>query len=112
MKNEVVTKLHASFEDLVQKNADGAEIWFARDLQVLLEYARWENFSNVLVRARTACAAAGYEPADHFLDVTKMVDLGSGATREIDDVVLTRYACYLIAQNGDPAKETIAFVHT
>lgn len=112
MKKEVVTKLHASFEDLVQKNADGAEIWFARDLQVLLEYARWENFSNVLARARTACATAGYEPADHFLDVTKMVDLGSGATREIDDVALTRYACYLIAQNGDPAKETIAFAQT
>jgi DNA-damage-inducible protein D len=112
MKKEVVTKLHASFEDLVQKNADGAEIWFARDLQVLLEYARWENFYNVLVRARTACGTAGYEPADHFLDVTKMVDLGSGATREIDDVALTRYACYLIAQNGDPAKEAIAFAQT
>jgi DNA-damage-inducible protein D len=112
MKKEVVTKLHASFEDLVQKNADGAEIWFARDLQVLLEYARWENFFNVLVRARTACETAGYATADHFLDVTKMVDLGSGATREIDDVALTRYACYLIAQNGDPAKETIAFAQT
>jgi DNA-damage-inducible protein D len=112
MKNEVVTKLHASFEDLVQKNADGAEIWFARDLQVLLEYARWENFANVLARARTACETAGYESADHFLDVTKMVDLGSGATRQIDDVALTRYACYLIAQNGDPAKEAIAFAQT
>jgi DNA-damage-inducible protein D len=112
MKKEVVTKLHASFEDLVQKNADGAEIWFARDVQVLLEYARWENFANVLARARTACETAGYEPADHFLDVTKMVDLGSGATRQIDDVALTRYACYLIAQNGDPAKEAIAFAQT
>jgi DNA-damage-inducible protein D len=112
MKKEVVTKLHASFEELVQKNADGAEIWFARDLQVLLEYARWENFANVLFRARTACETAGYESADHFLDVTKMVDLGSGATRQIDDVALTRYACYLIAQNGDPAKETIAFAQT
>ena len=75
-------------------------------------YAKWENFAKVIDRARTACAGAGYEADDHFLDVRKMVDLGSGATRAIDDIALTRYACYLIAQNGDPAKDAIAFAQT
>jgi len=78
----------------------------------LLGYAKWENFAKVIDRARTACAGAGYEADDHFLDVRKMVDLGSGATRAIDDIALTRYACYLIAQDGDPAKDAIAFAQT
>jgi len=113
MKKDVVVRLHASFEELVQRDADwGGEYWLARDLQTLLGYARWENFVKVIEKAKTACQASGYEPADHFLDVTKMVELGSGANREIEDIALTRYACYLIAQNGDPSKEAIAFAQT
>lgn len=113
MKKEVIGRLHASFEQLVQHDPDTAgDFWFARDLQELLGYARWENFANAISRAKTSCKAAGVDDSDHFLDVTKMVDVGSGAKRSIDDVALTRYACYLIAQNGDPSKEAIAFVQT
>lgn len=113
MKKEVVLKLHARFEELVQQDdeTDG-EYWLARDLQELLGYAKWENFVKVIEKARTACKASGFDPADHFLDVRKMVELGSGAVREIDDIALTRYACYLIAQNGDPTKDAIAFAQT
>lgn len=113
MKKDVVVRLHASFEELVQHDDDwGGEYWLARDLQVLLGYAKWENFVKVIEKAKTACQASGYKPADHFLDVRKMVELGSGANREIEDIALTRYACYLIAQNGDPSKEAIAFAQT
>lgn len=113
MKKDVVVRLHASFEELVQRDGDwGGEYWLARDLQTLLGYAKWENFVKVIEKAKTACQASGYEPADHFLDVRKMVELGSGANREIEDIALTRYACYLIAQNGDPSKEAIAFAQT
>jgi len=86
--------------------------WLAREIQPLLGYARWENFDKVLQKARTACQNSGYDATEHFLDITKMVDVGSGAQRRIDDVALTRYACYLIAKNGDPAKEPIAFAQT
>ncbi|MBQ0961913.1 DNA damage-inducible protein D [Ideonella sp. 4Y11] len=112
MKKDVIVRLHASFEELVQHDEEGNEYWLARDLQGLLGYARWENFARVIERATQSCVAAGYDAADHFLDVRKMVDLGSNATRAIDDIALTRYACYLIAQNGDPAKEAIAFAQT
>lgn len=112
MKKEVIVRLHASFEELVHKDEDGGEYWLARDLQELLGYAKWENFAKVIDKASTACKASGYEPEDHFLDVRKMIDLGKGATRAIDDIALTRYACYLIAQNGDPSKEAIAFAQT
>ena len=112
MKKEVIVRLHASFEDLVQQDDQGGEFWLARDLQELLGYAKWENFAKVIKTAEVACQGAGYAPADHFLDVRKMVDLGSGATRAIDDVALTRYACYLVAQNGDPRKDAIAFAQT
>jgi hypothetical protein len=104
VKKDVVVKLHASFEELVQRDEEtGGEYWLARDLQGLLGYAKWENFVKVIEKAKTACQASGFEPADHFLDVRKMVELGSGATREIEDIALTRYACYLIAQNGEPS---------
>ena len=112
MKKEVIVRLHSSFEELVQQDDQGGEFWLARDLQELLGYAKWENFAKVIETAKTACQGAGYEPPDHFLDVRKMVDLGSGATRAIDDLALTRYACYLIAQNGDPRKDAIAFAQT
>ena len=112
MKKEVIVRLHASFEQLVETDNEGGEFWLARDLQALLGHAKWENFSKVIERAEMACQGAGYEAQDHFLEVRKMFDLGSGATRAIDDIALTRYACYLIAQNGDPSKDAIAFAQT
>lgn len=113
MDREIVVRLHSSFEVMVQKFPDtGTEFWCARDLQMLLGYAKWENFAKVIDKAITSCQTAGYDPKDHFLGIRKMVDLGSGARREIDDIALTRYACYLIAQNGDPSKDPIAFAQT
>ena len=113
MKSERIAQLHAAFERLLHRAEEtGPEFWLAREIQPLLGYARWENFDKVLQKARTACQNSGYDATDHFLDITKMVDVGSGAQRKIDDVALTRYACYLIAQNGDPAKEPIAFAQT
>ena len=113
MDKEVVVRLHSSFEDMVCKNSEtGTEFWCARDLQLLLGYAEWRNFAKVVDKAITACQNSGYDPRDHFVGVTKMVDIGSGAQRPTDDIALTRYACYLIAQNGDPSKEQIAFAQT
>lgn len=112
MNSDLIRQLHQCFEQIVRVEEAGLEFWLARDLMPVLGYQRWENFAEVLGRAKEACRNSGYEVSDHFRDVTKMVPLGSGAEREIEDIALTRYACYLVAQNGDPRKEAIAFAQT
>lgn len=111
MKKELITRLHRSFEQAAHEQ-DGVEFWLARELQELLGYTTWRRFEEVIERAKTACGNAGQPVSDHFADVGKMVGVGSGASREVADLALTRYACYLIAQNGDPRKAEIAFAMT
>ena len=112
MKTELVQTLTTTFEAHAQQTESGVEYWLARDIQYLLGYAKWDNFLYVVSKAKPACEVSGHRVADHFADVGKMVDLGSGSQREVDDLMLTRYACYLIAQNGDPKKPEIAFAQT
>ena len=109
MKSEIIRSLANNFEDHSQTTENGIEFWFARDLQHLLGYTEWRNFQKVIIKAKTSCEAGGNAILDHFVDINKMVSLGSGSQREVEDMMLTRYACYLIAQNGDPRKEQIAF---
>jgi DNA-damage-inducible protein D len=111
MKKEEILALFEQFEKAACE-VNQVECWSARELQKLLGYSKWENFSNVIVKAKDACANVGHEVSDHFPDVKKMVVLGSGAERDVDDILLTRYACYLVAQNGDPRKPQIAFAQT
>ncbi|WP_260294510.1 DNA damage-inducible protein D [Sedimenticola hydrogenitrophicus] len=112
MKIELIQSLTDTFEGHAQTTETGIEFWLARDLQQLLGYSEWRNFNTVISKAKVACEVSGHSITDHFVDVNKMVDLGSGSQREVDDMMLTRYACYLIAQNGDPKKQQIAFAQT
>jgi DNA-damage-inducible protein D len=111
MKKEIIAKLSQSFENAVHVE-EGFEYWLARDLQMLFEYVEWENFVNVVEKAKIACENSKVLKDSHFREVTKMVELGNGTRREIPDWKLSRYACYLIAQNGNPRKESIAFAQS
>lgn len=111
MKKELVLTLRKTFEEHAYEEK-GVEFWFARDLQVLLGYSEWRNFINAIDKAKISCKNNRISVSDHFVDINKMVALGSGSEREVSDIMLTRYACYLIAQNGDPKKEEIAFAQS
>ena len=115
MEKNKIASLKRSFDEIAHThvdNSDSVEYWFARELQQLLEYSRWEDFEKAVQRGITACENTGVPIENHFREVPKMVRLGSGSQREVRDYMLTRYACYLIAQNGDPRKDEIAFAQS
>ncbi|MCX6808014.1 MAG: DNA damage-inducible protein D [Patescibacteria group bacterium] len=111
MEKDIIAKLHKDFEDYCHEQA-GTEFWYARDLQQLLGYNEWRNFENAINKAKIACEMAKQKASDHFVDVNKTIQMPKEAIKEISDIMLTRYACYLIAQNGDPRKDEIAFAQT
>jgi DNA-damage-inducible protein D len=109
MEKNTILKLNKTFEEYANEQ-DGIEYWLARELQELLGYADWRNFLNAVDKAKESCKTTGQEVLGHFVDVTKTIPMPKGASKEVPDIMLTRYACYLIAQNGDPKKEQIALV--
>lgn len=111
MERKQIANYKNKFDDIIHE-MDSVEFWYARELMPQLGYERWENFHNAIKRAMDSCVSSGTQVFDHFREVTKMVPLGSGSERSIKDYMLTRYACYLIAQNGDPKKEEIAFAQS
>ncbi len=112
METQLIYTLTNNFEDFAHLTNNDIEFWLARDLQKLLDYTQWRNFELVIKKAKTACELSEQDVSDHFADVSKTIDMPKEATKEISDIMLTRYACYLIAQNGDTRKETIAFAQT
>ena len=111
MEKQIISRLHKNFEDCAHKN-DGVEFWYARELQGLLGYDEWRNFNAAIAKAKIAYEMAKQKVSDHFVDANKMIQMPKNASKEISDIMLTRYACYLIAQNGDPRKDEIAFAMT
>lgn len=106
MEKGTIIKLNKRFEEYVYQQ-DGIEYWLARELQELLGYSDWRNFLNAINNAKDSCETTGEAVSDHFVDITKTIPMPKGASKEVPDLMLTRYACYLIAQNGDPKKEQI-----
>jgi DNA-damage-inducible protein D len=111
MEKDTISKLNKSFEEQAYEQ-DGVEYWLARELQELLGYAEWRNFSNAINKAKESCETNGEAVSNHFVDINKTIPMPKGATKDLADIMLTRYACYLIAQNGDPKKEQIAFAQS
>jgi len=111
MKKEIIVQLNKTFEESAYTQ-NGVEYWMARDIQKFLDYTEWRNFLLVIDKAKIACMNSGQNISDHFVDVNKTIPMPKGAEKDIQDIMLTRYACYLIAQNGDPRKEQIAFAQS
>ena len=112
MKADLIHSLTDSFEAHAQQTESGVLFWLARDIQHLLGYSEWRNFTAVISKAKTACEVSGHAILDHFVDVNKTIQMPKGAEKEVEEIMLSRYACYLIAQNGDPRKQEIAFAQT